>query len=249
MYALTRTAVLVATLLLTFCAPLFAAPYQEIDTLLLKAMRDKDKNILLVYPLSKIEYNDLHIAGSVYIPLDELKKKLPADHARPLVFYCLGEKCTASWRAAEIASNLGYQQVYAYRAGLPAWVAAGYPTESIEALPKIQVKKISTDELQQRLQNDASFVLLDTSLEADTEKFRIDSPKRLYIPFEELYDRYREVPRDKQIAVICLKGTRSPTAVRFLTARGFSNVVSVEGGIEQWIKEKKPVQRGTSAKK
>ena len=248
MYPLARIAVLVTTLLLTLCAPLLAAPYQEIDTLLLKAMLDKDKNILLVYPLSKIEYNDLHIAGSIFIPLDDLKKKLPADHARPLVFYCLGEKCTASWRAAEIASKLGYQRVYAYRAGLPAWVAAGYPTESIEALPKTQVKKITTDELQQHLLNDANFVLLDTSLEADGEKFRIDSNKRIYIPFEELYDRYREIPRDKQIAVLCLKGTRAPTAVRFLTAKGFSNVVSVEGGIEQWIKEKKPVQRGTISK-
>jgi rhodanese-related sulfurtransferase len=160
----------------------------------------------------------------------------------------LGEKCTASWRAAEIAANLGYQRVYAYRAGLPAWVAAGYPTASIDALPKTQVKKISTDELQQHLQNDANFVLLDTSLEADAEKFRIASPKRIYIPFEELHDRYREIPRDKQIAVICLKGTRAPTAVRFLTAKGFSNVVSVEGGIEQWIKEKKPVLRGAGLK-
>jgi rhodanese-related sulfurtransferase len=248
MYPRTRTVVLITTLLLTLCAPLLAAPYQEIDTLLLKAMLDKDKNILLVYPLSKIEYNDLHIAGSIFIPLDELKKKLPADHAQPLVFYCLGEKCTASWRAAEIAANLGYQRVYAYRAGLPAWVAAGYPTASIDALPKTQVKKISTDELQQHLQNDANFVLLDTSLEADAEKFRIASPKRIYIPFEELHDRYREIPRDKQIAVICLKGTRAPTAVRFLTAKGFSNVVSVEGGIEQWIKEKKPVLRGAGLK-
>lgn len=248
MYPLTRIVGLVATLLLTLCAPLLAAPYQEIDTQLLKAMLDKDKNILLVYPLSKIEYNDLHITGSIFIPLDELKNKLPADHARPLVFYCLGEKCTASWRAAEIVANLGYQRVYAYRAGLPAWVAAGYPTASIEALPKTQVKKISTDELQQHLQNDANFVLLDTSLEADAEKFRIDSPKRIYIPFEELHDRYREIPRDKQIAVLCLKGTRAPTAVRFLTAKGFSNVVSVEGGIEQWIKEKKPVLRGAGSK-
>jgi rhodanese-related sulfurtransferase len=248
MYALTRTAVLVTALLLTFCASLLAAPYQEIGTLLLKAMLDKDKSILLIYPLSKIEYNDLHIAGSIFIPLDELKKKLPADHARPLVFYCLGEKCTASWRAAEIAANLGYQRVYAYRAGLPAWVSAGYPTASIETLPKIQVKKISTDELQQRLQSDANFALLDTSLEADTEKFRINSPKRIYIPFEELHDRYREIPRDKQIAVICLKGTRAPTAVRFLTAKGYNNVVSVEGGIEQWIMEKKPVVRGAGAK-
>jgi len=239
---------IVASLLLALYAPVLAASYQEIDTLLLKAMLDKDKekDILLIYPLSRIEYNDLHIAGSVNIPLDDLQKKLPADHNRPLVFYCLGEKCTASWRAAEVAAGLGYHRVYAYRAGLPAWAAAGYPTESIEALPKMQVKKISTDELQQRLQSDDNFVLLDSSLEADTQKFRIDSPKRIYIPLEELHERYREIPRNKPIAVLCLKGTRGHSAVRFLTAKGFSDVVSVDGGIEKWILEKKPIVRGAA---
>lgn len=240
-----RTIILVTALLLALCTPVLAASYLEIDTPLLKAMldRDKDKNILLVYPLSRIEFNDLHITGSVNIPLDELEKKLPADRNRTLVFYCLGEKCTASWRAAEIAVDLGYQKVYAYRPGLPAWVAAGYPTKSPEPLPKVQVKKISSDELKQRLQSDDNFVLLDTSLEADTDKFYIDSPKRIAIPCEELHERYMELPRDKQIAVICLKGTRSPTGVRYLVGKGFKNVVSVEGGIEKWIMEKKPVVR------
>lgn len=236
----------VITLLLALCTPVLAAPYQEIETPLLKAMLDKDKSILLVFPLSPIEFNDLHIAGSVNIPLDDLKTKLPADKNRPLVFYCLGEKCTASWRAAEVAAGLDYQKVYAYRAGLPAWVAAGYPTESTEALPKMQVQKISTDELQQRLQSDNNFVLLDASLEADAEKFRIDSPKRIFIPLEELHARYKELPRDKEIAVLCLKGTRGQSAVRFLTAKGFKNVVSVAGGMEKWILEKKPVVRATA---
>lgn len=235
---------IIITLLLSFSTVSLAAPYQEIDTPLLKAMLDKDKSILLIFPLSRIEFNDLHIAGSVNIPIDDLKKKLPPEKNRPLVFYCLGEKCTASWRAAEVAAGLGYQRVYAYRAGLPAWVAAGYPTESIEALPKMQVKKISTDELQKRLQSDDNFVLLDSSLESDAEKFRIDSPKRIYIPLEELHERYRELPKNKEIAVLCLKGTRGSSAVRFLTAKGFNNVVSVDGGIEKWIMEKKPVVRG-----
>jgi len=240
---LSRITTLVATLALFLCTPLLAAPYQEINTQLLKAMMEKDQNVQVIFPLSRIEYNDLHIAGSVHIPLDELQKRLPADRTRPLVFYCLGEKCTGSWRGAEIAAALGYQKVYAYRSGLPAWVAAGYPTETNDPLPKMQVKKISTDELQQRLQAHDNFILLDTSLESDSEKFHISSPKRTYIPFEELHERYRELPRDKEIAVLCLKGTRAPTGVRFLASKGFNRVVSVEGGVEKWIREKKPVSR------
>jgi len=239
---------IIVTLLLAFSAPALAAQYQEIDTPLLKAMLDKDKEkkILLVFPLSRIEYNDRHITGSVNIPLADLKKKLPSDHDRPLVFYCLGEKCTASWRAAETAVGLGYQKVYAYRAGLPAWVAAGYPTDSPDPLPKVEFKKISTDELQRRLQTNANFVLVDTSFEENAETFYIDSPKRIAIPCEELHERYKEIPRDKQIAVLCLKGSRSPTGARFLLGKGFKDVVSVEGGMEKWMKEKKPVVRLTA---
>lgn len=246
MIRLIRIVVSVSMLVLALCAPTLAAPYQEIDTKLLKAMLDNDKNVLLVFPLSKLEFNDLHIAGSVNIPLADLKDKLPKDLGRPLVFYCLGEKCTASWRAAEVATGLGYQRVYAYRAGLPAWSAAGYPTEAVEPLPKIEVKKISTAELQQQLQSNDNFVLLDSSLEADEQRIHIDSPKRIYIPLEELHTRYRELPQGKEIAILCLKGTRGTYAARFLSAKGFKNAAVVEGGIEKWIQEKRPVVRGAA---
>lgn len=230
-------------LMVLCCGQLLAAGYMEVTTEQVKILLEKKKDVLLVYPLSKIEYNDQHIAGSVNIPLEQLEKKLPANRDQPLVFYCLGDKCTASLRAAETAIRLGYKQVFAYREGLPAWVAAGYPTSSSESLPKISVEKISTDELHAGLQDDDSLVLLDCSLKADAEKFRIDSPKRIYIPLEELQDQYAKLPRDKKLAVICLKGTRSPIAVRYLFKKGFKNMASVNGGMEKWLLEKKPVIR------
>ena len=72
--------------------------------------------------------------------------------------------------------------------------------------------------------------------------FWIDTPNRLHIPFDQLETRLDEIPQDKQVVVICLKGKRSPTAIRYLTARGFKDLVQVEGGMQQWVLEGKPIK-------
>lgn len=230
-------------LVLVFGGQVFAAGYAEIGTAEVRDLMEKDKNVLVVFPLSKIEYENLHIAGSVHIPMDELEKKLPANHGKPLIFYCMGERSTASWRAASIAVKLGYLHVYAYREGLPAWAATGSPTMSAEKLPDSFVKKMTTEQLVAKLLNNENIILLDCNLKSDTEKLRVDSSKRVYIPLEELHLRYKELPRNKEIAVICLTGTRSPSAVRFLNAKGFPTVFSVDGGVQKWVAEKRPIIR------
>jgi len=215
--------------------------YKEVDAGQLKSMMASG-NLLVVFPLSSIEFRDLHIAGSVNIPLNNLESGLPSDKNKPLVFYCLGVKCTASWRAAEKAVKLGYQNVYAFRKGLPAWVDAGFPTTSIEKLPKVDIAQISTDSLLNLMTSGEDYVLLDVCLKRDADKFWIDSPKRVHVPFDELESRLGDIPKDKKVIVICLKGKRSPTAIRYLSAKGFKNLISVKGGMQQWVLEGKPVK-------
>jgi rhodanese-related sulfurtransferase len=215
--------------------------YKEINASALKSMMDAG-DPLVVFPLSGIEYRDQHITGSVNIPLQDLSSGLPKDKNKTLVFYCLGIKCTASWRAADKAVKLGYKNVYAFREGLPAWVKAGYATTTIEKLPKIEVAKISTDQLFSKMATGKDFVLLDVCLKRDAEKFWIDSPNRLHVPLDQLEARLNEIPKDKEIVIICLKGKRSPTAMRYLKAKGFNNLYSVKGGMQQWILEGKPVK-------
>jgi rhodanese-related sulfurtransferase len=138
----TRT---IVTLMLTFFLISIgsiseAMKYGEVDAKATKDMMEKE-NALVVFPLSPIEFDDLHIKGSVNIPMDLLAEELPKDKSRKMIFYCLGVKCVASWRAAEKAVSLGYKNVHAFREGLPGWTAAGYPTVSIEKLPDVKIKK------------------------------------------------------------------------------------------------------------
>lgn len=55
--------------------------------------------------------------------------ELPADKARPLVFYCANEQCGASHTAAEKALATGHTQVKVLSAGIMGWTAAGKPVE------------------------------------------------------------------------------------------------------------------------
>ena len=68
-----------------------ATTYQEIKAVQVKKMMGGG-DVLVVYPLSRIEYNDLHIKGSINITVGNLAKELPQDKNRKLIFYCLGRK-------------------------------------------------------------------------------------------------------------------------------------------------------------
>ena len=130
----------------------------------------------------------------------------------------------------------------AFREGLPSWEKAGYPLTSTKKLPDVEVKKISTDELATLLFN-KDMILLDINLEEDAHKFYIDSAKRKHIPLDELNVNLSQLPKEKKIAVMCLKGKRSVTAVRYLSSNGYNDVVLVEGGIQKWVLEGRPVKK------
>jgi rhodanese-related sulfurtransferase len=57
--------------------------------------------------------------------------ELPADKAKPLVFYCANEECGASHHAAQKALTAGYTNVKVLPGGIAGWVKAGKKTSSI----------------------------------------------------------------------------------------------------------------------
>ncbi|HXF85769.1 MAG TPA: rhodanese-like domain-containing protein [Anaerolineales bacterium] len=59
-------------------------------------------------------------------------------------------------------------------------------------------------------------------------------PGSTLIPLGELASRVDELPRDRQIVVVCRSGNRSAQGRDILLAAGFSQVTSMAGGINQW---------------
>lgn len=65
----------------------------------------------------------------------------------------------------------------------------------------------------------------------DDEIAEYSVPGATWIPLGQLRKRYEELPRDREIAVMCAVGVRAYNAALFLKQMGFENVKVIEGGI------------------
>jgi len=88
-------------------------------------------NLVVIDSRKDIEYSKGHIQGAISLldtqmTLDLLSKHAP-DKSAPVLFYCNGERCLRSSRAATKALEWGYETVYWFRGGWNEWVEKGMP--------------------------------------------------------------------------------------------------------------------------
>ena len=88
-------------------------------------------NLVIIDSRKEVEHLKGHIQGSVSLldtemTLEQLSKYAP-DKSTPLLFYCNGERCLRSSRAAIKAQGWGYKLIYWFRGGWNEWVEKGMP--------------------------------------------------------------------------------------------------------------------------
>jgi rhodanese-related sulfurtransferase len=66
------------------------------------------------------------------------------------------------------------------------------------------------------------------------------------IPMSQLQRRVGEVPRDREVLVICEHGNRSVNVTRFLRAQGVAQAYNVDGGAEEWEQTRLPMEYARS---
>jgi len=86
--------------------------------------------------------------------------------------------------------------------------------------------------------------VLDVRDADEREQVRIDGS--IWIPIEELSDRWRELPRDGTLVVQCAAGSRSFRATKFLREKGLV-ATSMIGGISAWAARGLPTTTGSAA--
>jgi rhodanese-related sulfurtransferase len=64
------------------------------------------------------------------------------------------------------------------------------------------------------------------------------------IPLSAFGVRYRELPADRSLLVICQSGSRSALAAAYLAANGYPDALNVAGGMIAWERAGLPVRRG-----
>jgi rhodanese-related sulfurtransferase len=72
------------------------------------------------------------------------------------------------------------------------------------------------------------------------------APEALHVPLGQLGARSGEVPRDREIYVICRSGSRSAYAAKALGAAGW-NAVNVSDGMQGWASAGLPMISETGA--
>lgn len=64
------------------------------------------------------------------------------------------------------------------------------------------------------------------------------------LPLSSFLARYRELPPDRPLLLICASGSRSFGAADYLVRNGFPNVANVQGGTVAWARAGLPVRQG-----
>ncbi len=59
----------------------------------------------------------------------------------------------------------------------------------------------------------------------------------VHIPMGDVPARLAELPRDREVVVLCHAGSRSLRVASFLAAQGFQPVTNLSGGIAAWAVE------------
>lgn len=101
---------------------------------------------------------------------------------------------------------------------------------------------ISPREAQARLKAGADALLVD--VREPLEYVEVRAPGATLMPLSEFVCRFGELPRERELLMICHSGYRSMQATIFLRRQGFARVANVTGGMDAWEAAGLPVERG-----
>ena len=97
---------------------------------------------------------------------------------------------------------------------------------------------VSTDEAYQMYQQSGTFTV-DVRTQEEWDEYH--APNTTLIPLDQLQNRLSEVPKDKEILVVCRSGNRSQQGRDILLSAGY-NATSMAGGLKEWYAKGYPIE-------
>ncbi|MBI2331762.1 MAG: rhodanese-like domain-containing protein [Chloroflexi bacterium] len=97
--------------------------------------------------------------------------------------------------------------------------------------------EISVDQAYEKYQ--AGTFVLDVRSQEEWDEYH--APNTTLIPLDELPSRLNELPKDKEIVVVCRSGNRSQQGRDILLNAGF-NATSMAGGLKEWYAKGYPTE-------
>lgn len=92
-------------------------------------------------------------------------------------------------------------------------------------------------------------LLVDVRERDEVAQLAYDVPNIVNIPLSEFEVRYKELPFNKYLVIVCKTGRRSLRAAGFLINKGYDTekVVNMKHGIIRWVQKGFPTKGDTSA--
>jgi hydroxyacylglutathione hydrolase len=185
------------------------------------------------------DFADHHVRGTINIPLDRgfttwAGWLIPYDRDFYLVVDDGCEECAE--QAARDLTMIGLDRL----AGCFGSAALG--GSAVGELD--HVPQITSDELAARLAA-GSVRVLDVRGAAEWEAGHL--PGAPNIPVGYLTDRLGEIPRDRPLVLQCRTGARSMIAASVLKANGFTEVLNLAGGYQDWTRRGHPTETAAAS--
>ena len=90
-------------------------------------------------------------------------------------------------------------------------------------------------------------LMVDVRELAEIAQVEFDVPGVLLMPLSELEQRFAELPRDRDLVLVCQVGQRSLKAAYYLMFQGYTRVASMDGGLFKWASKGFPIKGATAA--
>ena len=99
---------------------------------------------------------------------------------------------------------------------------------------------VSAAEVGEKLKNGKRPLVVDVRQPDEYRRGHISGSK--LIPLGELSSRMNELPKDKEIVLVCASGNRSRSATKRLVSEGY-NAVNMNGGMMSWARSGQAIKK------
>ena len=176
-------------------------------------------------------FGGAHIPGSINLgagPSFGFWAGWAVPYDRPICLISGDEAVLEDARRALVRVGLDHIEGF-LEGGMPAWMESGYAQSHLSQLSVLELH----DKLSQRP------FILDVRATGEWQSGHIDSAHHIYAG--EVAQRLAEIPRDRQVHLICGTGYRSSMAASLLLREGYRDIINVTGGMTAWNAAQLPV--------
>lgn len=113
---------------------------------------------------------------------------------------------------------------------------------SCEAQQKRAVLLVGPDAFEKNMASEKGQVI-DVRTPKEYRAGHIQNAVNLHVYDKDFEQRLDKLDKDKPVYVYCKVGGRSAEAVEIMKAKGFAEIIELEGGMDAWLEAGKPVKQ------